>query len=102
MRQLDKRLVRTERFAWRVIEDEAVLIDRDEEEVLRLNSIATEIWQALDGSRSIEEIINQIHHGFDVNRKTAENDVLRFVKELLKREMVDEVPAAVSEPEERS
>ena len=100
--QLDKRLARSERFAWRVIEDEAVLVDRDEEEVLRLNLIATEIWQALDGSRSIAEIIDQIHQSFDVDRRTAENDVVRFVKELVKREMVEEVPAAAGEPRERS
>src|SRR5712691_1086844 len=99
--QLDKRLARSERFAWRVIEDEAVLVDRDEEEVLRLNLIATEIWQALDGSRSIAEIIDQIHQRFDVDRKTAENDVLQFVKELVKREMVEEPTAAVREPRER-
>ena len=100
--QLDKRLAKSERFAWRVIEDEAVLVDRDEAEVLRLNPIATEIWQALDGARSIAEIIDQIHHSFDVDRKTAENDVLRFMKELVNREMVEEVPAATGEPRERS
>jgi len=99
--QLDKRLARSERFAWRVIEDEAVLVDRDEEEVLRLNLIAAEIWQALDGSRSIAEIIDQIHQSFDVDRKTAENDVLRFVKELFKRELVEEAPAAAREPQAR-
>jgi len=99
---LDKRLARSERFAWRVIEDEAVLVDRDEAGVLRLNPIATEIWQALDGSRSITGIIDQIHQSFDVDRKTAENDVLRFVKELVNREMVEEVQAAAGEPRERS
>ena len=95
---LDKYLVRSERFAWQVIEDEAVVLDREEEEMLRLNPIATEIWQALDGSRSIVELIDQIHQSFDVDRKTAENDVLRFVKELVNREMVEEVPTAASEP----
>ncbi len=100
--QLDKRLARSERFAWRVIEDEAVLVDRDEEGVLRLNPIATEIWRALDGSRCIAEIIDQIHQSFDVDRKTAEKDVLRFVNELFNREMVEELQAAASEPRERS
>jgi len=100
--QEDKRLARSERFAWRVIEDEAVLVDQDEEEVLRLNPIATEIWQALDGSRTVTAIIDQIHQCFDVDRTTAEHDVLRFVKELVRREMVEEVPAAAREPRERS
>ena len=100
--QLDKRLAKSERFAWRVIEDEAVLLDRDEAEVLRLNAIGTEIWQALDGARSIAEIINQIHQSFDVDRKTAEKDVLRFMKELVNREMVEEIPAAASGPRVRS
>lgn len=99
--QLDKRLARSERFAWRVIEDEAVLVDRDEEEVLRLNLIATEIWQALDGTRTVADIIDHIHRGFDADRKTAENDVLRFVKELVKREMVEESQAAAREPQAR-
>ena len=99
--QHDKRLARSERFAWRVIEDEAVLLDREEEEVLRLNPIATEIWQDFDGTKTVAEIIEQIHQVFEVDRKTAENDVLRFVKELVTREMVEEVLAAASEPRER-
>ena len=98
---LDKSLARSERFAWRVIEDEAVLVDRDEAGVLRLNPIATEIWQALDGTRTVEEVIDHIHQCFDVDRRTAEKDVLRFVKELVTREMVEEGPTAARESRER-
>jgi hypothetical protein len=92
--QVDKRLVRSERFAWQVIEEQALLVDREEDEVLRLNPIGTEIWEALDGSRSIAETIDLVHHRFDVDRHTAEHDVIRFVKDLIRREMVEEVQRA--------
>lgn len=90
MASLDKRFARDERISWRVIENEAVLVDPDEGEVLRFNPIGTEIWQDLDGTRTVDEIIDHIHRVFEVNRKRAQRDVLRFLNKLVRRELVEE------------
>ncbi len=92
MVSLDKRFAKDARISWRIIEDEAVLVDQDEGEVIRLNPIATEIWQAIDGKRTIDEIIDHIYQTFEVDRKRAQKDALRFLKQLARREMVEELP----------
>ncbi len=90
MASLDKRVARDERIAWQIIEDEAVLVDREEGEVLRLNPIGTEIWKTMDGKRTLTEIIDHVYQTFEVDRKRAQKDVIRFVKKLLRRELVEE------------
>ncbi len=88
----DKRFARDARISWRIIEDEAILIDHDEREVMRLNPVGAEIWEGLDGTRTVNEIIDYIYHTFEVDRNRARKDVLRFLKELARREMVEETP----------
>ncbi len=90
MASLDKRVARDERIAWQIIEDEAVLVDREEGEVLRLNPIGAEIWKTIDGKRTLTEIIDHVYQTFEVDRKRAQKDVIRFVKKLLRRELVEE------------
>lgn len=87
---LDKPLAREERIRWRVIEDQAILVDRDEGKLMRLNPIATEIWQAIDGERTLTELVDHICQTFEVDRKRAQKDVTRFLKKLLRREMLKE------------
>jgi len=73
-------------------------VDRDEGELLRLNPIATEIWQAIDGQRSQTEIVDHICQTFEVERKTAQRDVGRFLKKLLRREMLKEASEGAGGP----
>ncbi len=88
MVSLSQRFARDQRIAWRLIENEAVLIDRGEKEVLRLNPIATGIWNAIDGQRALSEVIDHLHGQFDVDRRRLERDVLKFMKKLVRRELV--------------
>ncbi len=90
MPSLDTRVARDERIPWQIIEDEAVLVDREEGEVLRLNPIGTEIWKTIDGKRTLTESIDHVYQTFEVDRKRAQKDVIRFVKKLLRRELVKE------------
>lgn len=90
MASLDRRFSRDERIAWRVIEGEAILIDREEHDVVRLNRIGTRIWQGLNGRRTVHEIVDDIQQVFGVSRKQVHRDVLRFLRQLVRREMVSE------------
>jgi len=90
MASSDKRYIRDPRISWRLIEGEAVLIDRDEGEVLRLNPVGTEIWQGLDGGRTVNELIDGVEQTFEVERKWAQRDVLNFIRQLVRRELVTE------------
>ncbi len=65
MLSLDKRFAGDRRIAWHVSESEALVID-------------------------FEDDIDHIHRRFEVERKRAEKDALRFLKKLVRHELVAE------------
>jgi coenzyme PQQ biosynthesis protein PqqD len=77
---------RNERMPWRIIEDEAILVNIDSEMVIHLNEVAAEIWSAMDGKRTVGEIVDTVHGMFKADRPTIEKDVVKFVNELLEKE----------------
>ena len=88
MINLDAKPVKNEDLAWRMIDDEAILVDIDGEEVAHLNEVAAQIWDVLDGEKSVADIIEHIRSKFEVGRDKARKDVLAFLNKLIKREMV--------------
>jgi len=54
--------------------------------------VGTEIWNAIDGTRSEAEIVAHICHTFEVTHWTASRDVHRFLKQLLRHELVVKDP----------
>ncbi len=88
MIKLTTKLTKNEDIAWRKIDDDAILIDMDEEEVTHFNEVGAQIWIALDGETSVAGIIEQIQSLFEVEQEKAKNDVFAFLNTLLQREMV--------------
>lgn len=97
MLTVDTRLAKSEKIPWRLIEEEAILLDLDEGEVLRLNPVGAEIWNAIDGTRTVAEIVAHICRTFEVSHRTARRDVHRFLKQLLRHELVEERPSVSME-----
>jgi coenzyme PQQ synthesis protein D (PqqD) len=91
MRLLDRRFVKQNEIPWRVVEGEAVLIDERERELIRLNVVGTAIWTAIDGRRTVREIIASVRDMFEVSEKRAARDVRRFMKRLLRYELLEEI-----------
>ncbi len=89
---LDTRLVKNEKIPWRIIEKDAILIDLEEGEVIRLNPVAAEIWNAIDGTRTMDDIVAHICRTFEVSERKARRDVHRFAKQLLRQELIQEEP----------
>ena len=80
---MDDTVQRNQRMPWRIIEDEAILINIDSEMVIHLNEVAAEIWSAMDGKKTVREIVDTVHGMFKADRSTIEKDVVKFVDELL-------------------
>ncbi len=92
MLTLTHHYTRAPRIHWRVVEGQAVLLDQEEAELLRLNPVGTVIWSALDGNRPVAAVIEEVTQTFEVPRTQAEADVLRFIKQLLKKDLLEESP----------
>ena len=86
------RLSKNENIPWKLIEGQAILLDGEESELIRLNEVGSEIWNAIDGTRTADAIVDQFCRTFDVTQGKAQQDVQRFLQHLLRNELVAEGP----------
>jgi len=62
-----------------------------EDEIFSLNETGRDIWERLDGKRSVKKVAEDLSSGFDAAPEKIEEDVLGLTEELLKRKMIVEV-----------
>jgi hypothetical protein len=59
-----------------------------EDELYTLNDTGKDIWDRLDGTRTIEQIVKDLSSEFDASEAVLRTDVLGLVDELLKRKIL--------------
>ena len=74
--------------AWRIIEEEAVVVIPQEGLVRVLNNSGAKIWSLLDGRNTIGVIAKEIAGEFEVSLEEACRDTLDFLNELQIKRMV--------------
>ena len=104
---LKKRFIKTETFVFRQIGDECILvpISHRAEDVncfYTLNEVAARIWDALDGSATVEDIRDGVVQEWEVDSQVAEDDLVEFLQELLSigalKEVVHGMPVSADSP----
>ena len=81
----ESRVSKKKSIPWRMIEEEAVLVDIDKGEVIQLDEVGARIWENIDGSATVSGIIDAVCSEFEVDKDTATADVLEFLNELSDR-----------------
>lgn len=56
----------------------------DMNSVFTLNETGAFIWENIDGKKRVEEIISALEEEYEIDRKTAEEDVFQFIENLRK------------------
>ncbi len=80
---LDMRLAVNPNLVLRIEDDDcALLFDPDNGRVEILNCTAVEIWQQLDGKRSLHEVIGRLEEIYDGFDEDATRQVLALVNSL--------------------
>ena len=80
-----------EKTAYRIIEDEAVVVNVNESTFHTLNPVATLIWKNLDGNNRVEDLVQIIGEEFDVDPETALKDCIEFINDLLKKNLIKKI-----------
>jgi hypothetical protein len=88
MLNLDSRPTPNASVQGRRLENEAVLVLPDKGEVKVLNEVGAQIWQLVDGRRTVREIAAAIGADYAVPRPEVETDTLEFVAELAAKGIV--------------
>ena len=76
------------RTASRVFSGEAVIITPAENTVRMFNPVGSRIWELMDGSRTVGQIVAQLIEEFDVEPERAERTTLDFFAMLEEKELV--------------
>lgn len=88
MLKLDTRPAPNPTVVGRVVEGEAVLVLPQQGEVKVLNEVGARIWELIDGSRTIREIVDIICDEYAVEEEQAESDTLAFIAELESKSII--------------
>lgn len=76
-------------LAWRIIDDEAILLSfrgkKVRDVVYTLNLTATYIWKLIDGQFSIADIVGQIVDEYDISQRAAQIQVRTLMRDLYNR-----------------
>ena len=59
-----------------------------EDDLYTLNDTGREIWNNLDGEKTLREIADLLGEKFDTGPETIKKDIIGLITELLKRRMV--------------
>ena len=86
---------RAENIVSREIAGETILVPvrgrlADMQNIFTLNRVGTYIWDQLNGSRSLAEILDLVLHNFEVSREEAEQDILEFINHVSETGLVTE------------
>lgn len=71
-----------------VIDDEKLVWKLDSGKVSVLSGVGGKVWELMDGTRSLGEIVSECAEFYQTDRGQVEKDVLVFVQDLLEREMI--------------
>ena len=85
---------RTENVVFRKVAGETILVPvqgnvAEMKKIYILNSLGEFIWERIDGSRSFEDIIDEITRHFDVTREEASSDLSEFITSLQERNLIE-------------
>ncbi len=76
-------LIRSDRATWRRVGEEAVVVDIDSGGVYELGGPAVRIWELLEGSPTLEELVGSLEAEYEDSGGTLRADVTRTIEELV-------------------
>jgi hypothetical protein len=74
---------------YRVLGDEAVLVNLATNDVFELNATGVAVWTLVEEGHSVDQIVDTLIARFDVDRATAEHEVATLLGKLVALRVVD-------------
>jgi len=60
------------------------------EQIFTLNEVGASIWRLMDGTRNMQEILRELIREFDVEEDQLAGDIVEFVEQLKKSDLIVE------------
>lgn len=83
-------IYRNEDVAYRIIGEEAVLLNPEDNQIHVFNEVATFVWEQLSEPCSMIQAVHAICREFDVQEEVAERDISELLDDLKAKGLVRE------------
>lgn len=87
---------KSENIVYRKIADEYILVPirnnvGDLQNIYTLNEVAARIWELIDGKSTLGQISNKLFQEFEVDKKTLEKDLSKYIVQLESEEAIERI-----------
>ncbi len=82
-------ITKSDEIIWRVVDDEALILNTSNGYYFSMNGTATEAWCLLNQGKSIDEVAQKIAATYEIDLKSARADVDALLAELKKEQIVE-------------
>jgi hypothetical protein len=89
----DRRYAHHPDVAWRLVQDEALLVDPHTGGLFPLNAVAARLWVLLGEGQPVPEIVRRLVEEFEAPEETIRADVCAFIAKGLAAHLLLERPA---------
>jgi len=77
------------RFIWRIVDDEALIVDLESGGFFSLDRVGTEVWTGLKDGLDLAQIVDAIAGKYGVDEQTVQRDVSELLEELSREGLMD-------------
>lgn len=85
----NQKYVRVRQLAWQVLDESVLILEPKTKKAHELNSVASFIWQKLDGAKSKEQITALVAEEYDVGIEVIQKDVDKFIETLEEGQLIE-------------
>ena len=78
---------------FRLMGEEAVLVNLNTERYLGLDPVGTRMWSVLTTAASIQAAFEELHQEYDVEPAQLRADLEEFIEQLLRQKLIEAAPA---------
>ncbi|MBL7130824.1 MAG: PqqD family protein [Candidatus Omnitrophica bacterium] len=77
-----------DKVTYRIIDNEAVILNLDNGYYYSLNEVGTRIWEAIDKQKDLSQILNFLKEEHQLPERQLKSDLMGLVKDLEKEELI--------------
>ena len=82
--------MRRDEIIWRIVDNEALLLDTDSGNYFCLSESGTKIWNLLEENKSVDEIARIFANEYQIDVETAKSDILQFIEQLQENKIIEQ------------
>ncbi|MBL7196914.1 MAG: PqqD family protein [Candidatus Omnitrophica bacterium] len=77
-----------DKVTYRIIDNEAVILNLDNGYYYSLNEVGTRIWEAIDKQKSLDQVLSLLNEEYQLPERQLRSDLMGLVKDLEKEELI--------------